>query len=231
MAFPNRAAPKYGYQHRGHVAYDAIRDSILAGRLAPGTQLIERVLAEELDISRTPIRDALARLDADGLVERIPHVGVFVRKLTAREALHVLELRRGIECASAGAAAQRATPEDIEGLARLGAEINEANRLGQSERCVDLERGFHDLVAALSGNAEIQRCLRNTHGIYGTLSPSRRLIGLREDTDGDVYDHVAVAEAIGSGDALRAVTAMWIHFKRVHRTLIELAEAEATAPS
>jgi len=230
MRRPNGTEPRYGTPHRGNVAYESIREAILTRRLTPGTQLIERALAEEVGVSRTPVRDALARLEVDGLVERVPHVGVFVRKLDIHEALDLLEFRRAIECATAAAAAERAEPEEIERLLRLGSAINEANRREENERCLALEREFHGLVAEFSRNREMQRSLRNTSGIYSTLSPVRKLIGM-QDANENVYDHVAVAEAIGTGDPMRALTAMWAHFDSVHQTLTALVKVEEAAAS
>src|SRR6202008_2550001 len=74
-------------------AYDAIRESIALGRFPPGAQLVEARLADELGISRGPVREGLKRLRQEGLVVHHPHQGMFVRELTAADVIHIYDVR------------------------------------------------------------------------------------------------------------------------------------------
>lgn len=95
------------------VAYDYIRKRVLNGQFPPGSALMTGYLAEEIKVSRTPIRDALRKLEADGLVEIRPHLGATVKSIDIREFREMCDLRLALESHAAGLAARNRTDADL----------------------------------------------------------------------------------------------------------------------
>src|SRR5436305_2439940 len=103
--------------------YDHLRAEILAGRLEPGTELIEVALAEQLGVSRGPLREAIGRLAAEGLVTVSPRRGAVVRSLSKEEFLELYQVREALERMAMQLAVPRLTDEQFEGLAALNDEM------------------------------------------------------------------------------------------------------------
>src|SRR3954453_21922330 len=95
------------------VAYDYIRKRILSGDFPPGHALITELLANEIKLSRTPVRDALRKLETDGLVTIEPHLGASVKKMQLKEFRELCDLRLALECHAAGLAALNRTETDL----------------------------------------------------------------------------------------------------------------------
>ena len=219
----------YGVVDSARGPYETIRDGILSGRRKPGDRLIERKLAEELGVGRLAVREALRSLAADGLVETIPHIGSFVRKLTGQDALDILDVRRGIESTAALLAAERATPEEVEELRALADRVEECDAQGDFSAIRDAELAFHRFVVRLSANREIENICHNVRAIYGSLWDGPRERdgeSLRDPRRhaGPRVTHKDVADAIASGDSMAAFTAMWEHFDGTVKFLREQVE-------
>lgn len=235
---------KYGVRpHQSGTAYKALREAIIAGRIPQGTQLNERSLSERFGFSRTPIRHALVKLAAEGLVEQIPHVGTFVRKLTTDEALELVTFRRAIESACAAMAAINASPQQLAELRKLGDEIAESDEtlegtLGREDTLEvaaanrEKEITFHRRVAELSSNAEMMRTFGNASTVYLTLFPGsmgRNHMSVPCGAMG--ADHAEVARAIATGDPKQAFGAMWTHFNALLHVLnAEMAKQNGDTP-
>ena len=207
MTMRSRFVDKYAPRNRANGAYEAIRKAIIRGRYAPGAQLVERMLAEELGISRTPVRDALARLVAEGLLEQMPNLGVFVRKLDRHEAIQLVELRQVLESGAAALAADRVSESQGRALVSLAEELDQAQAHCGATPPLDLDLAFHKRVCAVARNDEISRVLFTAGTIYLTFAPAAML-----SRPGRFSDHVAVACAIAARDRRAAHDAMWAHF-------------------
>lgn len=202
--------------NRSHAVYEVIRDEILSNRYTPGTQLSERVLSERFGFSRTPIREAFNRLTSDGLLDVIPHVGVFVRKLEQSEFVAMLEIRRALESTAAARLAKRITPEEAADICKIGAQVDESEKAEEMAPNLDLELTFHRRVVSLSGNAPLQRMIENLGCVFSSVLADA-YVGMEspEQNDGAYPTHLEVAEAIASKDSWRATTTMWRHFDGV----------------
>jgi DNA-binding GntR family transcriptional regulator len=142
-------------------AYEAIRGRILSGEFPPGLQLREEMLAREIGVSRTPIRDALRRLLADGLVETTPNQGSFVSAPTPEEMREVFELRVLLEGFAARKAASRITEAQLSEMERL-ADAMEAMAGDTDARVTgfaELNAGFHLLLARAAGSPQLEGML------------------------------------------------------------------------
>ncbi len=153
-------------------AYAQLRENILGGELAPGTPLSEYQLAKSLAVSRTPVREALGRLQAAGLVRNIPQRGMVVRELGAQDVIEILEIREQLECLAVRRLADRGVADAT--LAHWEATTDEAARLiaeGALSDALALGCQLHDEIVSLAGNGRLT-------DILGQLGEQIRLLGL-----------------------------------------------------
>lgn len=195
--------------------YDFLKRQLLEGRLMAGQRLREAVLAEQLNVSRMPVREALRRLEQEGLLVRHLNRGVHVPELTLAEVKELYEARIVLEGATTRRAAERAGPDqisDLEGL--LAAFPSEPDYV--AEILGDL--AFHQLVAKLGNNSVLEAAVgdvltRVIQVKYLTRTPTSYL---RTNND-----HSAVAAAIASGDPDAAERAMVSHIENGLRLVAE----------
>jgi DNA-binding GntR family transcriptional regulator len=143
--------------------YEQLKAMSVSFELKPGERLNEGELAKRLGVSRTPLREALNRLNTEGFLRFTPGKGFFCRELDAHEIFDLYELRKSIEVASVRLAVKRAKDEDIDALlAFLDATGPEPGERSSIE-LVELDETFHERLMAMSDNAEMLRVLRNVN--------------------------------------------------------------------
>jgi len=143
------------------VVFQTLRQAILRGELEPGERLMEIHLAESLGVSRTPIREAIRKLELEGLVVMIPRRGAVVASITEKDLKDVLEVRRTLEILAAEVACERITPERLKELEKAGKEFE---RLQDSEDVTELaaaDARFHEIIYEATGNARLIGILNN----------------------------------------------------------------------
>lgn len=142
--------------------YARLRDLILSNDLRAGQKLVDRDLAEQLGVSRTPVREALGRLAMMGLVEARSRRGYYVKQYTAEDMTDLYEFRRILEVSAARLAAQNAKPEHLHEFERLLAESEKlAENPTNHAKTVEIDLKIHDLVARASGNESLHQAIRN----------------------------------------------------------------------
>ncbi|MBF9052240.1 FCD domain-containing protein [Roseobacter sp. HKCCD9010] len=191
--------------------YAAIRDAISKGRCAVGERLIEESWAEEMNVSRTPVREALQRLSSDGFVIFTPHAGAFVRGWSSQEVREIYEIRANLEGLAAGLSAERA---DRAAIARLELSYQEWEEAVQTEpRNVLLisekNHNFHTEILTISGNERLKVvCLQMMD--LGFLARSFAQFddaSIRSSSE----DHAALLKALRLGDGRLAEALMRSH--------------------
>ncbi|MDB5375547.1 MAG: hypothetical protein JWP04_4189 [Belnapia sp.] len=187
-------------------ALGALRQDIVTTRLAPGETLSEAATAGRLSLGKAPIRAALARLAAEGLVQAVPRRGWVVSLVTVRDIHEVFDLRLLLEPEAARRAAGRI---DAAALGRLDAVCAAGYRPGDATSALgflDANRAFHVAVAELSGNVRLAR------QIGRLLDESTRMLVLglsRRDRSGEMaHEHRALTAALASGEAAVAAALM-----------------------
>jgi DNA-binding GntR family transcriptional regulator len=148
-----RLAPPTGSRHRTkqEFAYRTLRDAIIRCALRPGQRLVIDDLARQLDVSAIPVREALQLLQSEGLVVTVPHVGTTVAPVSRESIVDVFTALEGLEIVATRAVAERARPEDLETIAALVSEMDDAVASGRHEDWADLNTRFHQTISALSG--------------------------------------------------------------------------------
>ena len=149
------------YKPLREVVSETLRQAIKDGILKPGERLMEIQLADELGVSRTPIREAIRKLEQEGFVVMVPRRGTYVADISLKDIAQVFEIRSALEELAAGLAAERITPDELEYLERILVEINDFIDKGQFDKIVDADIRFHDVLYHASRNTRLVDILHN----------------------------------------------------------------------
>lgn len=136
--------------------YDYLRRMILIGKIPSGQRLIEGKLAEELRISRTPIREALSRLEMEKLIYPVPKAGYEIREFTEEEVKEICEIRMVTEALAAKWAATKITLKELERLDRIIQLTDKYIDRNETQKVVELDTEFHDIVCSASRSKRIE---------------------------------------------------------------------------
>ncbi len=188
---------------------DALEELILAGEWPEGERLNEAHLAERFGVSRTPVREALNRLVASGLVEQRPRRGAVVRGLGPIELIEMFEVMGELEAAAGRLAARRIGPEKLAELERANGRCREALQAGDADRYYRENETFHSLIYVESGNSFLAQEARRLHR---RLRPYRRLqLRLRGRLGQSMAEHEEILTALRDGSEERAASALRSH--------------------
>jgi DNA-binding GntR family transcriptional regulator len=204
--------------------YRALRERILEGDYLPGQKLNLAQLARDLEVSNTPIREAMARLERVGLIEVVPYSGPKVKRLTAAQLRDIYDVRIALEELAVRLVAQSQDPDVLQGLAKA-LEMQERACSGDDPRAVvDADRAFHDALVEASGNSILLEMLPN-------LSDRTRLLleldkhpseGMdKEAAVRTLRDHRLIYEALQKGDQETAVKELHHQLIRGRELLVE----------
>ncbi|HPF87184.1 MAG TPA: GntR family transcriptional regulator [Candidatus Limiplasma sp.] len=133
------------------IAYETLKHAIITGEIPAGVRIVETEYANKLHISRTPLREALRKLERDGLVEYVIRRGVVVRAFTIEDVEEIYTIRNALEMITLPAIIQNATPDDIKSLREKLQKMDRLMENNQIEELSVLSRSFHDQVTAISG--------------------------------------------------------------------------------
>jgi DNA-binding GntR family transcriptional regulator len=202
----------------------SVRELILTGKLPPGTRLRQEDLAQRMMISRTPLREALMKLEQEGLIVVLPRRGFRVIELNLTEAIELYELREMLDGLAARLAAEKATPEVLRRLAEL---------VGQMDACVKADNAddwlvhhgeFHEEILRASGNSRLMPLIAN---IRLTI---RRFHPLLLTTKNRLYrafrEHEAIFRAIRGHDADRAERLARAHISDAKKLVLRSSHEE-----
>ena len=134
------------YQPLREVVCETLREAIRSGVLKPGERLMEIQLADELGVSRTPVREAMRKLELEGYVIMLPRRGTYVANISIRDINEVFEIRTTLDALASGLAAERITEEELEQLERLLVSIGENIETRNMKKVVEDDMEFHDIL-------------------------------------------------------------------------------------
>lgn len=195
----------------------AVREAILDGVLAPDVWLREVALSEALGVSRTPVREALNRLEEEGLVARSPGVGAQVTRLSFEDMSAVYQVRGSLESLAADYATRQGRPEHLTQFQKLQERMVAATEANDLQAFSRANVEFHHLLSVAANNAYLSRLL-------ATVEVAIRRFGTRslsQERMRDVLDeHAAIIEAMIAGDAERAGEAAASHASRARTSTL-----------
>lgn len=143
------------------VVFNTLRQAILTGELKPGERLMEIHLANKLGVSRTPIREAIRKLELEGLVTMIPRRGAEVAQITEKSMNDVLEVRRAMDALCVELACDRITPEELEQLRRTCDGFEAAVKTKDVKRIAQADVALHDIIVHATGNQRLIQLVNN----------------------------------------------------------------------
>lgn len=199
-------------------AYNILRASIIDGTYPPGTRVTEQEASAAAEVSRTPVREALQRLEAEGLLTVTAHQGAVVASWNQGDADDIFQLRVMLEGHAARLAAQRASKEDREELRRLATQQSkEAKKrsAGQLERIADLNSKFHDRLQQAAASSRLQTMIATLSSaplVYQTLRDYTS-----DDLARSAHHHMELVDAIEAGDGDWAYAVMGAHIMAARR--------------
>ena len=141
------------------IAYEVLKKAIITGEIPAGERIVETDYADRLHISRTPLREALRKLERDGLVEYVMRRGVIVHAFTTDDVEQIYTIRNSLEMLTLPDIIEKATPEDIAHLRELLTQMDELNEKNDVEALSPIAREFHTAITAISGKNRILRVI------------------------------------------------------------------------
>ena len=203
--------------------YAALRDAIVRAEIEPGVRLSENDLADQLGVSRTPIREALSRLRDDRLVEVVPQLGTFVSKISTQAVTDAQFIREALECAAVRVAAERVGEE---GLAELEENLRSQERARDAEDLdafYVLDDAYHHKLCDLSGHLSVWPVSERAKSHLNRL---RRIsLTVPDYLPAMIVEHRAVLDALAQHDPEAAEGALRHHLRMVLREVPRIREA------
>jgi DNA-binding GntR family transcriptional regulator len=217
--FENRTLREQVFEH--------LREEILSARLAPGTELHEVALAESLGISRGPLREALGRLAAEGLVTIRPRRGAEVTRFSRPQNNDANQVREALESLAVRLAVPRLTDDDRARLRELAAQMVDHAERDDASAFFRVNREFHRAFVVGSGNERLREMHEQLLNQMGRLLS--RSLELRGSLEQSVAEHRDILEAVDAGEPDRAARLLEQHIEVPYRLLDSPAAADLFA--
>lgn len=206
------------------VVFNTLRQAILTGELKPGERLMEIHLANKLGVSRTPIREAIRKLELEGLVTMIPRRGAEVAQITEKSMSDVLEVRRAVDALCVELACERIREEELEALKHACDKFEEAVESGDVKKIAQADVALHDIIVRATGNQRLvqlvntlsEQMYRYRFEYIKDVSQHRSL----------VEEHRVIYESILKKDKQTASEAAKLHIDNQEKTIIKQIRLE-----
>ena len=203
-----------------------LRQMLVEGQIAPGAKLNERALSEQLSVSRTPLREAIKMLAAEGLVELLPNRGAIAVALTESDVLDTFEVMAGLEAMSGELAAQRITDEELAEIQAMHYEMLAAYTRQDLSTYYSINARIHRAINAAARNPVLAT-------VYNQVNARLQALRFRSNQDGEkwkraVKEHEKMIEALAARDAAAMREVLAAHLRNKRDTVLEQLRAEAT---
>lgn len=201
------------------VVYNSVRDAILSESLKPGKRLMETELAQMLGVSRTPVREALRKLELEGFIEMPPRKGAIVKDTSIKDIKDVLEIRTSLEALATRLACEKMDKENKINLQNARDKFVEAVSNNNINEMILTDIDFHDVIFSSTGNEKLIQIINNLkEQIY-----RYRTIYIRDKLylENIIIEHDEILDAILNSDIKKAENAAIIHIKNQENALIK----------
>lgn len=200
------------------VVFNTLRQAILKGELRPGERLMEIQLAQRLGVSRTPVREAIRKLELEGLVLMVPRKGAEVAEITVKDLEDVLEVRAALEELAAKIACDHITDEQLQELKRAAGDFKKVLDTDDLTSCVQADMRFHEIIYNATDNARLLQILNN-------LREQMYRYRMEYLKDREMYpvllrEHETIREALGARDREKAGAAIRDHIENQRESII-----------
>jgi DNA-binding GntR family transcriptional regulator len=207
------------YKPLREVIFNTLREAIIVGELRPGERLMEVTLAEKMGVSRTPVREAIRKLELEGLVAMIPRKGAHVAELSVKDMMNVLEVRATLDGLATALSSERITEAELKDLKNVYAQfvscVDKDNLQGSIKKDVE----FHDIIYRSSRNDKLIQIANNLREQVHRF----RVIYLKDYISPKeiVKEHAEILEAISSKNASLARDVAQKHIKNQEDTILK----------
>ncbi len=201
------------------IVYEDLKLRILTGNIEPGTRMMEVELAEDMGVSRTPIREAIRKLEKEGLVTIEPRRGAYASQISTDDMVEILEVRQTMEGFAAQVAAEKIDAERLKEIQETEAAYREAVESGNTQGMIFYDSKFHRLIVEASRNKTLMQMtetlqelsLRFRYLYYDDFKRAKKM----------PEEHVRIIEAIKAGDSEGAKNAVDIHIGGLKQAVIK----------
>lgn len=214
------------YKPLRDVIFDTLREAIIVGELKPGQRLMEVQLAEKMGVSRTPVREAIRKLELEGLVEMLPRKGAHVADLSVKDIMDVLEVRATLDGLATSLSATRITDDEKKELRHLLDQfinyVEKENLQGSIKKDVE----FHDVIYRSSRNDKLIQISNNLREQIQRF----RIVYIKDYSSSRelIREHTEIYEAIIAGNPETAMEAARRHIKNQEETIIRSLKRNET---
>lgn len=210
------------YKPLREIVFESIRGAILSGSLKPGERLMEVQVAEKLGVSRTPIREAIRKLELEGLVVMIPRKGAYVADLSIKDITDALEIRAALEGLAAGLASMRITEEEIEELELTAVEFHKAIEQEDYDLMIQRDIEFHAKIFAATRN---EKLVQLTNNLREQVQRFRDIYLRKSNKSKELArEHYEIAEAIAGRNINRAEELAKKHIINAENYIMKMVE-------
>lgn len=208
------------YKPLREIVFESLREAIINGTLKPGERLMEIQLAEEMGVSRTPVREAIRKLELEGFVVMVPRKGAYVAGISIKDIADVFEVRAALESLAAGLAAERITDDELEALERSLVKVAESTEADDLNSLISADTDFHDILYRASRNERLVQIVSNLREqiqrfrMASLSHPGRMRIALEE--------HRKIVEAISERNVELAQQLAREHIENAENTMLNM---------
>lgn len=200
------------------LVFQVLKEAIITEELKPGERLMEVQLAEDMGVSRTPVREAIRKLELEGLVSMVPRKGAYVADISIKDAAEVFEIRWALEGLAASLASERITDGEIKKLEKALKDIEKAAKKGDTKTIIKKDAEFHNILFNSTRNGRLAQIINNLkEQIYRFRVESFRNPKRFKNT---IQEHKAIIEAIKERNSQKAEEITKIHIRKAEDNVL-----------
>lgn len=213
------------YKPLREVVFESIRSAIINGSLKPGERLMEVQMAEKLGVSRTPIREAIRKLELEGLVVMIARKGAYVADLSLKDITDVLEIRAALEGLAAGLASIRISEEEVASIEAVAMKFHKAIENDDFEGMIQMDIQFHDLIFIATRN---EKLIQISNNLREQVQRFREIYISKANKSKDLAkEHYEITEAISNRNIDLAEKLARKHIENAENYILKMAKTKS----
>lgn len=213
------------YKPLREVVFETLREAIINGTLKPGDRLMELQLAEQMGVSRTPVREAIRKLELEGFVAMVPRKGAYVSDISVKDVVDIFEVRAALEGLAAGLTAERITEEELDDLEKTLFETSEIISGDDINAIVESDNNFHEIIYRASRNQRLTSIITLLHEQIQRFRATS--LAMPGRTKNAIEEHKKIVEAISERNVELAQTLAREHIENAEQSFLRaLQEAE-----
>jgi DNA-binding GntR family transcriptional regulator len=214
------------YKPLREIVFETIRNAIISGNLKPGERVMEVQMAESLGVSRTPVREAIRKLELEGLVIMLPRKGAYVADLSVKDLTEVLEIRASLEGLAAGLASIRIDEAEIEELEVRALKFHKAIENEDVDALILMDLEFHDAIFRASRN---ERLIQLNNNLREQVQRFREIYHKKVNKSKETSkEHYEMVEAISNRDVDKAEKLARVHIENAEKSILKTMEGKHT---